>query len=257
MTERFGQHNLIGEYLVEVVTRLRDTLYREPNVSTVASLIADPARAAMLSALLDGRALPAGELAYASGVTAQTASSHLSKLLAGGLLALETAGRHRYYRLAGSHVAQAIECLAAIQAAQPARRKALDAEAQKLRYARACYDHLAGRLGVAVTQGLLERGFLAVAAEKRYDVTPAGVAWFAGVGLDVTALKPTRRGLARQCLDWTERTHHLAGPLGVQFMSLLCERRWLRRSKDSRAVRITPRGCTEMKRHLGVDYHAL
>jgi hypothetical protein len=170
---------------------------------------------------------------------------------------LETAGRHRYYRLAGSHVAQAIECLAAIQPAQPVRRKALNAEAQKLRYARVCYDHLAGRLGVAVTQGLLERGFLAVAAERRYDVTPAGVAWFAGVGLDVTALKPTRRGLARQCLDWTERTHHLAGPLGVQFMSLLCERRWLRRSKDSRAVRITPQGYTEMKRHLGVDHYAL
>jgi DNA-binding transcriptional ArsR family regulator len=115
----------------------RPIVSREPNVSTVASLIADPARAAMLSALLDGRALPAGELAHASGVTAQTASSHLSKLLAGGLLALETAGRHRYYRLAGSQVAQAIECLAAIQAAQPVRRKALSAEAQKRRSAEA------------------------------------------------------------------------------------------------------------------------
>jgi len=160
---------------------------------------------------------------------------------------------------------QAIECLAAIQAAQPVRRKALSAEAQKrrsaeaqkLRYARVCYDHLAGRLGVAVTQGLIERGFLAVAPEKRFDVTPAGVAWFAGVGLDVTALKPARRGLARPCLDWTKRTHHLAGPLGAQSMSLLCERGWLRRSKDSRAVRITPEGCMEMKRHLGVDYYAL
>jgi DNA-binding transcriptional ArsR family regulator len=225
----------------------------EPNVSAVASLIADPARAAMLSALLDGRALPAGELAYASGVTAQTASSHLSKLLAGGLLALETEGRHRYYRLAGPHVAEVLECLATIPAHQPVRRKALSGEAQRLRLARVCYDHLAGRLGVAVTQGLLARGFLIAAPEKRFDVTPAGVAWFAAIGLDVTTVKPTRRGLARPCLDWTERTHHLGGPLGVQFANVLCRRGWLRRLKESRAVRITPEGCMELKRRLGFD----
>src|SRR6266852_4472743 len=136
----------------------RPIVSREPNVSTVASLIADPARAAMLSALLDGRALPAGELAHASGVTAQTASSHLSKLLAGGLLALETAGRHRYYRLAGSQVAgdRMPRCDPGGSARQKKGSERGGAEAQKLRYARVCYDHLAGRLGVAVTQGLIE-----------------------------------------------------------------------------------------------------
>jgi DNA-binding transcriptional ArsR family regulator len=226
---------------------------REPNVSAAAALIADPARAAMLIALLDGRALPAGELAYASGVTAQTASFHLSKLLAGGLVAVETEGRHRYYRLAGPHIAQAIEHLAAIRPTGPVRRKALSVEGRELRFARCCYDHLAGQMGVAVTEGLQERGFIVLAPEKLFNVTLSGVEWFGSIGLDVAALKPTRRGLARQCLDWTERTHHLAGPLGVQFMTVLCARDWLRRSKASRAIQITPKGRMELKRHLGVD----
>jgi DNA-binding transcriptional ArsR family regulator len=226
---------------------------REPNISAAASLIADPARAAMLTALLGGRALPAGELARASGVTAQTASFHLSKLLAGGLVAVETEGRHRYYRLAGPHIAQAIEHLAAIRPTGPVRRKALSADEKELRFARCCYDHLAGQMGVAVAEGLQERGFIVPAAEKLFTVTVAGVEWFGSIGLDVSALKPTRRGLARQCLDWTERTHHLAGPLGVQFMTVLCTRDWLRRSKDSRAIQITPKGRIELKHHLGVD----
>jgi DNA-binding transcriptional ArsR family regulator len=228
-------------------------MFQEPNVAAVASLIADPARAAMLAALLDGRALPAGELAYAAGITAQTASSHLAKLLDGGLLSVETEGRHRYYRLAGSHIAQALEHLAAIRPAGPVRRKALDARGQELRFARCCYDHLAGHLGVTVTRGLQERGFIVPAANKRFAVTSAGATWFGGIGLDVAALKPGRRGLARQCLDWTERTHHLAGPLGVQFMAVLCASGWLRRVPNSRAVRLTPRGRTELQRQLGVE----
>ena len=229
----------------------------EPNIAAVTSLIADPARAAMLTALFDGRALPAGELAYASGVTAQTASSHLAKLLAGGLLAVETEGRHRYYRLAGSQIAQLLEQLAAILPEGPVRRKALSAEARELRFARCCYDHLAGQLGVAVTRGLQERGFIVPASEKRFDVTPAGSAWFGRIGIDVPALKPTRRGLARQCLDWTERAHHLAGPLGVRLMGALCASGWLRRSKDSRAVLVTPKGRVELKHHMGVDEPSL
>jgi DNA-binding transcriptional ArsR family regulator len=123
----------------------------------VASLIADPARAVMLVGLVDGRALPAGELAYSAGVTPQTASSHLAKLVDGGLLAVEREGRHRYYRLAGAHVAQALEQLAAIRPAEPVRRKAVTANARELSFARCCYDHLAGRLGVAVTDALKRR----------------------------------------------------------------------------------------------------
>jgi len=229
----------------------------QPNVATVAALIADPARAAMLTALLDGRALPAGELAYASGVTAQTASSHLSKLLAGGLLAVETEGRHRYYRLAGAQIAQALEQLAAIPPAGAIRRKALSAEARELRFARCCYDHLAGRLGVALAHALQEKGFIVPAPEKRFEVTTSGIEWFGSIGVDVAAVKPTRRGLARQCLDWTERTHHVAGPLGVRLLRVLCAICWLRRSKASRAVLVTPEGGRELKRQLGVDVPSL
>src|SRR5580658_10871809 len=125
-----------------------------PSVAEAAALIADPAHAAMLTALVNGRALPAGELAYSAGVTAQTASSHLAKLVDGGLMAVEQEGRHRYFRLAGAHVGEALERLAAIHALGPVRRKALDAKARDLRFARCCYDHLAGQLGVAVTDAL-------------------------------------------------------------------------------------------------------
>ncbi len=225
----------------------------EPNISAVAALIADPARAIMLTALLDGRALPAGELAYASGITAQTASSHLAKLLDGGLLTVEQEGRHRYFRLAGAHVAQTLEQLAAIRPRGPVKRRAPSPEARELRFARCCYDHLAGQLGVAVTAALVEHNYLRPGADKQFEVTPEGTAWFASIGLDVARLKATRRGLARQCLDWTERTHHLAGPLGVRFMSLMCEKGWLRRVNGSRAVQITPNGSTELRRRLAVD----
>jgi DNA-binding transcriptional ArsR family regulator len=220
----------------------------EPNVAAAASLIADPTRSVILSVLLDGRALPAGELAYAAGVTAQTASSHLAKLLAGGLVILETQGRHRYYRLTGPHVAYALEQLAAIRPADMGKRKALSSEAKQLRYARCCYDHLAGRLGVAVTAALQARGFIVPAPDKRFEVTSAGAAWFASIGLALGT-----PGLsARQCLDWTERKHHLAGPLGVALLRALCRNGWLRRANDSRAVRLTPKGRTALRNQLGI-----
>jgi DNA-binding transcriptional ArsR family regulator len=223
--------------------------------SSAATLIADPTRSLMLAALLDGRALPAGELAYAAGVSAQTASAHLAKLLDGGLLTVEKEGRHRYYRLAGTHVAEALERLATLGGTETVRRKPLPPKARELQFARRCYDHLAGQLGVAVTQGLQERGFIIAAADKQFQVSPMGADWFHGIGLDVNGLRPTRRGLARQCLDWTERSHHLAGPLGVALLTHMCAENWLRRSRESRAIRITPKGRTELKRQLGVDLY--
>ncbi|WP_448952053.1 ArsR/SmtB family transcription factor [Labrys neptuniae] len=224
-----------------------------PNFAAAASLIADPARASMLTALLDGRALPAGELAYAARIAPQTASSHLAKLLSGGLLTVETEGRHRYYRLAGGHVAEALERLAMLAPIEPIRRKAIGGKALQLRYCRCCYDHLAGQVGVAVTQGLTARGYLAAADDKQFRLTGDGGDWFRAIGLDIDALKPTARGLARQCLDWTERSHHLAGPLGVHFMQVMCAKGWLRRTKHSRAIEVTPRGWIEFKRELGLD----
>lgn len=211
----------------------------------VAALIAEPARAAILLALFDGRALPAGELAFAAAITPQTASTHLAKLVAGGLLACETQGRHRYYRLAGAHVAQAIEYLSAIAPLAPVPVKPLDHQARGLRFARCCYNHLAGQLGVAVTRALEKQGYLRAVGDKHFEVPPAGEHWFHTLGIDTRALKP-----ARQCLDWTERTHHLAGPIGVQLLSALCAADWLRRSKDSRAVLVTPKGWAQLKAQL-------
>jgi DNA-binding transcriptional ArsR family regulator len=227
------------------------------NFAATASLLADPARAIMLTALLDGRALPAGELAFAAGITAQTASSHLAKLLQGGILLVETEGRHRYYRLAGSRVAQALEQLSSLRQSTEPRRKALTPQARQLRFCRCCYDHLAGQVGVAVAGAMVARDYLRPAPDKQFEVTPAGADWFGALGLDLCAIRPTKRGLARQCLDWTERTHHLAGPLGVELMAALCRLGWLRRAKDSRAVAVTPKGWVEFKRQLGVDFNGL
>lgn len=228
-----------------------------PNFSSTAALIADPTRAIMLTSLLDGRALPAGELAYAAGVTPQTASAHLSQLMAGGLIKFETEGRHRYYRLAGSDVALALEHLAALCPADSIRRKALSPEGQKLRFCRCCYDHLAGKVGVAVSHGLQARGFIIKAADKQFNVSPFGIEWFKNIGLDWERLKPTRRGRARQCLDWTERMHHLAGPLGVGLMTVMCANGWLRRETNSRAVHVTPKGWAALQQHFGIDAESL
>lgn len=224
-----------------------------PAFHFAASLIADPARAIILTSLLDGRAVPAGELAYAASVTPQTASSHLEKLRSGGLITVETQGRHRYYRLAGPHVAQALEHLSSIGPREPVKRMGLSRKGRELRFCRCCYDHLAGQVGVALARGLQERGFIAAAESNRFEVTGEGDQWFATIGLDVHSVKPTRHGLARQCLDWTERTHHLAGPLGVHLMHVMCDKGWLRRAKGSRAVEVTPWGWMELHRHFGID----
>ncbi|MBV8659372.1 MAG: helix-turn-helix transcriptional regulator [Burkholderiales bacterium] len=226
------------------------------SIVSPAYLIADPTRAAMLMYLLDGRARPAGELAYAAGITAQTASAHLGKLLAGGLISVEAQGRHRYYRLADDHVAHALEHLAAIGLNATARRKPLSPAAQRLQLARCCYDHLAGRLGVAVTQRLQALGFLAPAADKQFHISEAGAAWFADIGLDLAALPNRTSGFARQCLDCTEREYHLAGPLGAGMLDRSCQHGWLQRAKGSRLLQVTPVGWASLEQQLGVDQAA-
>jgi DNA-binding transcriptional ArsR family regulator len=227
-------------------------LVMEANIALPAALIGDPARAAILSALCDGRAQPAGALAYAARVTPQSASNHLAKLLEGGLLAVESEGRHRYYRLASPHVAAAIEALAHL-----APIRSLDApltsKARRLRFSRSCYDHLAGRLGVAVAAELEVRGYLVPADQKRYAVTVAGRRWFHELSVDVGPLKPAAAGVARRCLDWTERHHHLAGPLGAALMARFLDLGWLRRDGASRAIGVTPIGISELRRLLQIE----
>jgi predicted transcriptional regulator len=222
-------------------------------LTSAAFLIADPARTAMLTALFDGRALPAGELAYAARVTAQTASSCLEEMLADGLISVETQGRHRYYRLAGPDAIHAIEGLVAIRPGVTVRRKALDSKAKKLRFCRCCYGHLAGQVGIAIAQRLQEQDYIQTAPDKQFNVTASGIAWFKNIGIDAQALKSTHNGLARQCLDWTERSHHLAGPLGAELLRTLCAAGWMRRSKDSRVVQVTQKGWVELKHRLNLD----
>ena len=230
----------------------------EPNLATVAALIGDPARAAILTALADGRALPAGELAAAGGLSPSAASAHLTKLQEGGLLTVEREGRHRYYRLAGPGVAGALEGLAAL-VGPPSRTVTVRSPlAQALRYACTCYDHLAGELGVAVASAMESRELLAAAGDsKRLDVTPVGAAWLAVVfAIDVSTLKPGRHGIARRCLDWTERRHHLAGPLGTRLLQRCCDLGWLTRTPQSRALQVTRSGRDGLRAQLGINLPA-
>lgn len=224
----------------------------DANIASPAALIGDPTRAAMLQALQDGRAQPAGALAWAAGVTAQAASNHLARLVDGGLLTVEREGRHRYYRLASAEVAHALEALSVLATPVRSLTEPRSPKARALRDARCCYGHLAGRLGVCVAEALVERDLITPAGDKLYDITPAGRVWFEDLGIDVTALR-SPRGIARQCLDWTERRHHLAGPLGVRLLEAMTALGWLAGERQGRAVRLTPEGRVALRERLGVD----
>ncbi len=229
-------------------------MVKEANLAAVAQLIGDPSRAAMLDALLVKHALPAGELAYRAGISPQTASAHLAKLIEGGLLTFMTQGRHRYYALANADVAHALEALAVI--APPARVRSLRESlmVEQLRAARTCYDHLAGRLGVALTQALQDANVVHLdKQDQRYQVTEEGERFLVQLGIDLEKLRLQRRMLARPCLDWSERRYHLAGALGAAFVEHLMQHGWIERLASGRAVRLTTSGQEGLQRAFG-DY---
>ncbi|MFE9693579.1 ArsR/SmtB family transcription factor [Micromonospora sp. NPDC005806] len=217
----------------------------------LAALLADRTRAGFCLALLDGRAWTAGELARAAGVAPSTASDHLTRLVQGGLLVEERQGRHRYVRLAGPSAAQLIEDLAGHAPAPPAPPRTLRAASAgaALAYARTCYDHLAGRLGVLLHDALLDRGVLD--RTGGLAVTPDGMAWLAELGVPVEALRAARRPLVRDCLDWTERRPHLAGALGAALCRRFLDLGWTARG-TGRAVRLTPAGRPALAAALGL-----
>jgi DNA-binding transcriptional ArsR family regulator len=200
------------------------------HVAELGSLLAEPARAAMLLALADGTARPAGELAHVAGITPATASAHLHRLLDGGLLALHAQGRHRYYRLADERVAAMLESLALARV--PALRTLPARGDAQLRRARCCYRHLAGALGVAWCAGLLQRTWLQTGT-RGLQLLPAGIAALGAAGLPVTNLLSL---YGRVCVDWTERRMHLGGPLGVALTAAMFEAGWLHRADQGRAV---------------------
>jgi DNA-binding transcriptional ArsR family regulator len=223
-----------------------DYTAHDVNVVPAASLLAEPTRAAMLTAMLDDRPLAAGELARLSGVSPATASAHLARLLHGGLVTVIKQGRHRYYRLAGPEIAAVMEALAHLSPVTPVRSLRQSQDAAALALARTCYDHLAGRAGVALLDALLARRLLlapqANGLPERFEVTTDGLATLTSFGLDMGALKRTRRRFAGACLDWTERKPHLNGALGAAITARLLGLGWLDRGTRRRAVRITPAG---------------
>lgn len=223
----------------------------EPTIAAVAQLMGEPARATILSALLGGEALPASDLAYRCRLTPQTASAHLAKLQAGGLVAVQRVGRHRYYRLANPHVARAIEALQVI-APQPRVRTLKESEMSRtIRRARTCYDHLAGRLGVALTDHMLAEGWL-VAGGHDFQLTDAGAHTLTALGVDLDAARAKRRVFAPQCLDWSERRPHLAGALGASLTSHLFALGWIERVPGGRGVRLTATGAEKLARDVGL-----
>lgn len=227
---------------------------KDVNIAAVAALISDPSRATMLNSLLNKQALPAGELAYRAGISPQTASTHLAKLVEGGLLVLKTQGRHRYYALSGPEVAHALEALAVI--APPARVHSLRASviAEHLHFARTCYDHLAGKLGVDITRALLEADILHLEEQSQcYQVTEAGVSFLTNFGIDLARLQHQRRALARPCLDWSERRYHLAGALGAALCEQLFQSGWLEKRSIERVVYVTEQGRAGLKQTFGLQ----
>jgi DNA-binding transcriptional ArsR family regulator len=223
----------------------------EADLARIAALLADRTRAAMLLALLGGRPMSASALADAAGASASLASAHLRKLVDGGLLVVEPAGMQRMYRLANA-VADAIEALLLL--APPDRVTSLRAavRGQNLRRARMCYDHLAGTVGVTLTEALAEKGVL-VERDHGYAVTAAAPAVLARIGVRIEQLDRLRRPLARRCMDWSERRHHLAGSLGAAVTSRLIELDWLRLPEASRIVRVTAEGQRGLGEWLQVD----
>ncbi len=204
-------------------------MFDGPVIASIAALMGDPARANMLTALMDGRALTVSELANAAGVSLPTASGHLSKLDQAGLLTAQKQGRHRYFRLSGPDVAQVLEGLMGLAQLTGAVRVRTGPRDAALRTARVCYDHLAGERAVGLMRTLLERGLLTDGAAP--DLTPSGRRFFGDLGIDLSALEQARRPLCRTCLDWSERKTHLGGGLGAAILDHVISAGWARRAE--------------------------
>src|SRR3954471_5114988 len=216
-----------------------------PRIASIAALIGDPGRANMVTALMDGRALTASELGGAAGVTLQTASGHLSRLVEAGLLAVRKQGRHRYFSLSGPDVAEALEALMGLAQRTGAVRVRTGPRDAALREARICYDHLAGERGVSLLESLRRKGL--VEGEQEVVLTGPGQAFFTGLGVDLARLRKQRRPICRLCLDWSERRAHLGGALGAALLDLMTERAWLRR-EEGRVLRFSPAGAREFRK---------
>ncbi|MEE6169576.1 MULTISPECIES: ArsR/SmtB family transcription factor [unclassified Mycolicibacterium] len=239
------------------------------DIAALAALLADPARCRVLLALDDGRALPASVLADEAGISRSTASSHLNKLTEAGLLTVQTHGRHRYYRLAGPEIGELIEQLGRLAPARPVTSLREGTRAARLRSARTCYDHIAGRLGVQIMKSLIDQDVLtggdgqfhdgdadrlsSPGRDVPYELTAPGADRLRHIGVEL----PTgSRPLVRYCIDWTEQRHHLAGGLGRAVLDRFLSAGWLRRAPQHRALKVTETGRAALAREFGIDWPA-
>jgi DNA-binding transcriptional ArsR family regulator len=222
-----------------------------PLIAEIAGLVGEPARATMLSALLDGRALTASELAYAARVTPQTASTHLAKLAEAGLVAPIREGRYRYFRLASPRVAEMLDGIMAVALENRPRYRPLSRRARELSAARICYDHLAGRLSVDLADSLVTRGYI-LAGDEAAEVTPAGTRFLTEFGVDLSASSSERRHFCPLCIDWTERRPHIAGAVGAALTKRCFDLGWTEKVKDSGGVIVTPSGKFGFRETFGI-----
>ncbi len=217
------------------------TMNVKQDLAEIAALIGEPTRVVMLWSLLGGQARPASELAFYANVSAQNASAHLARLVEAGMLAVESRGRHRFYRLSGAEVAHAVEALAALSPSAREMASSAPRHAPDLKYARTCYDHLAGRVAVEICAAFKDQGYISTSGAD-FDVTSAGEKLFHDLGMEIIELKQERRAFARQCLDWSERQPHIAGALGAALLERMFQRGWIARVRSSRIVRVTGKG---------------
>jgi DNA-binding transcriptional ArsR family regulator len=221
-------------------------------IAEVAALVGDPARANILAALMAGRALTAGELVHAAGVSPQTTSGHLGRLTDGGLIACVRQGRHRYYRIATPRVAEMLEGIMAVAADAPPRHRPSSRLDEAMRIARTCYDHFAGKLGVGLTDALCARRHLAL-GDDGGEVTASGVAFLQEFGIDFAAARNRRRIFCRPCLDWTERRPHVGGTVGAMLARRCLDLGWFEPARESRALYVTPKGRSGLSEVFGVS----
>ena len=223
----------------------------ESSITRIAGLVGEPGRIRMLTMMLDGCGHPASELAIAADVSAQTASSHLGKLLQGGLIVCERSGRQRLFQLKSTDVAVAIEALGAL-----VTEKRPSPRMPELRFARTCYDHLAGALSIAVRDELLRRGALRTQRDD-FVLTQEGERFLRRLGIHAAPLRALRRSFASKCLDWTERHHHVGGAVGAALLTRFFEMKWVARMREGRAVRVTEEGERQFEKMFGVRCAAL
>jgi DNA-binding transcriptional ArsR family regulator len=227
-------------------------MFMEKQFSEIASLVGDPVRSTILWALMDGRAYTATELSIFAETSAQNISMHLSRLVQKDLLSVEKQGRHRYYRFARQEVAYAVEALANLIPGKPADIKFSDESGSAVRYCRTCYDHLAGKIGVAITGSLLKQQLI-LQQKNTFTISAKGNKWLGALDIDMASLQSQRRILIRPCLDWSERQYHLAGAVGAALLHKMLKEDWVRRTRNSRAVIITAKGRKQLNAYFKID----